>query len=87
MWITLQSCQFKWKKVNIPKVKGYGTDAMSIFYYNPNNREEFLKLYFVQDTEKTTTSVPFVVMLPSILGPIFCGEEKSPWELHIIVKS
>ena len=26
-------------------------------------------------------------MLPSILGPIFCGEEKTPWELHQIVKS
>ena len=26
-------------------------------------------------------------MLPSILGPIFCGEEKTSWELHIIVKS
>ena len=26
-------------------------------------------------------------MLPSILGPIFCGEEKTSWELHIIVKA
>ena len=26
-------------------------------------------------------------MLPSILGPIFCGEEKTSWELHRIVKS
>ena len=26
-------------------------------------------------------------MLPSILGPIFYGEEKTPWELHRIVKS
>ena len=32
-------------------------------------------------------SVPIVVMIPSILGPIFCGEEKIPWELHRIVKS
>ena len=41
----------------------------------------------VQDIEKTTTSMPIVVMLPSILGPIFCGEEKTSWELHRIVKS
>ena len=26
-------------------------------------------------------------MLPSILGPILCGEEKTSWELHIIMKS
>ena len=26
-------------------------------------------------------------MLPSTLGPIFCGEEKVSWELHTIVKS
>ena len=26
-------------------------------------------------------------MLPSILGPIICGEGKMSWELHIIVKS
>ena len=25
-------------------------------------------------------------MLPSILGPIFCGEGKTSWELHIILK-
>ena len=42
--ITLQVLQFKWKKVNIPKVKGDGTDLMSIFYANPNNRETFLNL-------------------------------------------
>ena len=41
----------------------------------------------MQDIEKTTTSVPIVVMLPSILGPIFCDEEKSSWELHRIVKA
>ena len=39
VWITLQSCQFKWKKVNIPKVKGYETELMSIFYENTNHRE------------------------------------------------
>ena len=85
--ITLQTRQFRWKKVNIPKVKGYETDLMSIFYNNPNNREKFFKLDFVQDIEKTTTSVPIVVMLPSILGPIFCGEGKTSWEYHRIVKS
>ena len=45
------------------------------------------KLDTVQDMEKTTISVPIVVMLPSILGPIFCGEEKMSWDLHIIVKA
>ena len=75
-WITLQALQFRWKKVNIPKVKGDGTDAMSILYDNTNNREMFLKLDTVQDIEKTTTYVPIVVMLPSIIGPIFCGEGK-----------
>ena len=50
--ITLQAHQFKCKKVNIPKVKGDGTDAMSIFYDNPNHSETFLKLDTVQDMEK-----------------------------------
>ena len=44
VWITLQALQFKRKGVNIPKVKGYGTDAMSILYYNTNHREKFLNL-------------------------------------------
>ena len=39
-WITLQARQFKWKKVNIQKVEGDGTDTMSIFYNNPNHREK-----------------------------------------------
>ena len=38
--ITLQDHQFKWKKVNISKVGGYGTDLMSIFYAYPNHREK-----------------------------------------------
>ena len=67
---------FRWNKVNIPKVKGDGTDAMSIFYNNTNHREKFLKLDAVQDIEKTTTAVSIVVMLPSVLGPTLCGEEK-----------
>ena len=41
----------------------------------------------MQDIEKTTTSVPIVVVLPSILGPILCGEGETSWELHRIVKS
>ena len=44
VWIKLQPLQFKWNKVNIPKVKGYGTDAMSIIYDNSNHREEFFNL-------------------------------------------
>ena len=87
VWITLQACQFRCKTVNIPKVKGDGTDARSIFYDDPNNRVKFFKLDTVQDIEKTTISVQIVVMLPSILGPIFCGEENNSWELHRIVKS
>ena len=60
---------------------------MSVFYDNHNHREKFLKLDTVKGIEKTKTSVPIVVMLPSILSPIFCGEEKTSWELHRIVKS
>ena len=26
-------------------------------------------------------------MLPAILAPIFCDEEKTSWELHVIVKA
>ena len=52
VWITLKALQFRWKKVNIPKVKGYGTDAMSILYNNPNIREIVFKLDTVQDIEK-----------------------------------
>ena len=32
VWITLQARQFNWKKVNIQKVKGDGTEKMYIFY-------------------------------------------------------
>ena len=32
------------------------------------------------------TYVPIVVMLPAILGTIFCNEGKTSWELHRIVK-
>ena len=74
VWITLQAQQFKWKKVNIPNVTGYGTDTMYIFYDNPNHRGKFFKLDTVQDMENTITSVPIVVMLPSIIVPVFCGE-------------
>ena len=49
VWITIQYHQFRWKKLNIPKVKVYGKEEMSIFYDNPNNRETFLKLDTVQD--------------------------------------
>ena len=31
--------------------------------------------------------MPIVVTLPSILGPISCGERKISWELHRIVKA
>ena len=52
VWITLQSHQFKRKKVNITKVKGYGTDLMSTLYADPNHREKFFKLETFQDVEK-----------------------------------
>ena len=74
--ITLQSHQFKLNNVIIPKVKGDGTYLMSISYANPNHREKVIKLYTVQDEGKTTKYVPIVVMMPSILDPIFCNEEK-----------
>ena len=41
VWITLQACQFNWKKVNIPNLKGYGTYIMYILYANPDHREKF----------------------------------------------
>ena len=34
----------------------------------------FFKIETGQDEEKTTTSVPIFVILPSILGPILWGE-------------
>ena len=43
VWITLQTRQFNWNKVNITKVKGDGTDTLSILYNIPNNREKFFK--------------------------------------------
>ena len=52
---------------------------ISIFYDDTNHREKFLKLDNVQDEGKTTTYVPIVVMLPEILGLIFCREEKTSW--------
>ena len=70
VWITLQSPKFNWKKEKIPKVKGDGTDTMYILNNNPKHREKFLQLDTVQDIV-TKTSVPIVVMLPSILGPIY----------------
>ena len=44
VWITLQDRQFKWKKVNIQKVKRDRTYSISIFYANTNHREKFLYL-------------------------------------------
>ena len=41
VWIILQAHQFNWKKVNIPKFKGHGTDLMSILYADPNHRKFF----------------------------------------------
>ena len=41
IWSTFQVRQFRWKKVKNQKVKGYGTDAMSLFYNNPIHREKF----------------------------------------------
>ena len=79
VWITLEARQFKSKKVIIPKVKGDGTDLMSIFYANSNHRGKCFK--------QTTTYVPIFFMLPSILGPIFCDEGWISWELHIMMKS
>ena len=84
--ITLQAQQFKWKNVTIAKLKVDGAKLMSIFYADPNHREEFFKLDTLQDEGKTTTYVPIVVMLSAILGPIFCDEGKISWELHGIVK-
>ena len=44
VWITLQARQFRWKRVNIPKVKGDGTDAMSISTTIPTIGESFFNL-------------------------------------------
>ena len=41
VWITLKARHFKWKKANIPKVKGDGIDTMYIFYANPYHRGSF----------------------------------------------
>ena len=87
VWITLQACQFKWKRVIVQKVKRDGIDLMSIFYTNTNHREKCFRLYTVQEKGETTTYVPIVFMLSSILGSIFCGEVNTTWELHRIVKA
>ena len=87
VWITLQARKFEWKKVTIPKLKEYETDLVSIFYADPKHRENFFKLETGQVEDKTKTYIPIVFMPPAILGPIFCGEEKTSWGLHGIVKS
>ena len=52
VWIILQARQFKWKNLNILKVKGDGTDARSILYDNPNHREFFLNLTLCRTYKK-----------------------------------
>ena len=52
VWITLQACQVKWKKVNLTMVKVDKTYLMYIFHDNPNHREKVFKLETVQDIEK-----------------------------------
>ena len=49
-----------------PRIEGSMTTIATdvVVFPCPNNREKFFKLDFVQDIEKTTTSVPIVVMLP-----------------------
>ena len=76
VWIIIQARQLKCKKGTIPKIKEDGKDLIFIFYANPNHKEKFFKLVIGQDKKKTTTSVPIVVMLHTILGPMFCNEEK-----------
>ena len=68
-----------WKNLTIPKVKEDGTGLMLIFYANQKHREDFFKLDTVQDKDKTTTSMPIVVILPADLGPIFCDEGGKLW--------
>ena len=63
------------KEVNISK--GEGRWEIIDVHIIPQSKpyEKVFKLDTVQDKEKTTIYVPIVVMLPAILGPIFCDEE------------
>ena len=60
---------------------------MSIFYADPKHRRGLFKIETSKGEYKTTTSVIIFVALPTILGPISCGELKMPWELHIIMRA
>ena len=84
---TLQAHQFRLKNLIITKLKGYGKHSISIFYVDPNHRENILKPGTMQNEGKTTRYVPIFFMLPAILGPTFFYEEKMTWELHSIVKA
>ena len=56
VWITLQARQFRGEKLNITKVKLYGTDTMSVFYDNNYHREKVFKPFTVQDIKKYNIS-------------------------------
>ena len=60
---------------------------MSTFYNEKKNREKFFKLDSVQAADSMVANIPQVVMLPTLLGPVFADENKTAWELYKIVKA
>ena len=86
MWISLQAIHFKWKDVEIPIIKDDESDTMSIFYNERKKRNTYFKLDNVPAEDRMVTNIPQVIMLPTLLGPVFADDTKTAWDLYVIVK-
>ena len=86
VWISLQASNFKWKDVEIPIINDDESDTMSIFYNDMKNRDKFFKMDDVPADDRMVANIPPVIMLPTLLGPVFADDTKTAWELYVIVK-
>ena len=86
VWISLQASNFKWKDVEIPIINDDESDTMSTFYNDMKNRDKFFKMDDVPADNRMVANIPPVIMLPTLLGPVFADDTKTAWELYVIVK-
>ena len=75
VWISLATSHFKWKDVVIPTIESDESDLMSTFYNERKNRGKFFKLDSVQEEDRVLVNIPQVVMLPTLLGPVFADKK------------
>ena len=83
----MSTSHYKWKDVEILVIEKDELDLMLTFYNEMKNREKFFKLDIVPAEDKIVANIPQVIMLPTLLGPVFVDENKTAWELYVNVKA